>query len=44
MFMNEGKLSLDTLLKAIFTVYFLQMLRFDTESTLQMVDYHKGIV
>jgi hypothetical protein len=35
----KGKLDLDILLKAIFTVYFVQMWRFETESTLQMADY-----
>jgi hypothetical protein len=35
----KGMLDLDILLKAIFTVYFVQMLRFETESTLQMADY-----
>jgi hypothetical protein len=38
----KGKLVLDTFLKAIFTVYFVQMLRFETESTLQILDYHIG--
>jgi hypothetical protein len=34
------KLDLDILWKAIFTVYFVQMLRFETECILQMADYH----
>jgi hypothetical protein len=39
----KGKLDLDILWKAIFTVYFVQMLRFETESTLQMVDYYGAL-
>jgi hypothetical protein len=35
----KGKLALDTLWKVIFTIYFVQMVRFETESTLQMADY-----
>jgi hypothetical protein len=35
------KLNLDILCKAIFTVYFVQMLRYETENTLQMTDYHR---
>jgi hypothetical protein len=34
----KGKLDLDTLWKAIFTVYFAQMLTFDIKSVLQMED------
>jgi hypothetical protein len=40
MFINEGQVRLIYILqKAIFTAYFVKMLRFETESTLQMADY-----
>jgi hypothetical protein len=37
----KDKLALDTLWKAIFTICIVQILRFETESTLEMTDYHK---
>jgi hypothetical protein len=41
MFVNEGQVRLWYPPKAIFTVYFSQMLRFETKSTLQTADYHR---